>query len=75
MTVGEIVREPLDVHDWPTVEVGVQDAAADDVTVSDEASVMTRGTSAPRLVSRVRRERTRADGPKVPTGRPEGLGF
>jgi peptide/nickel transport system ATP-binding protein len=36
MTVGEIVREPLDVHNWPTFEVGVQDAAADDVTVSGE---------------------------------------
>ena len=24
MTVGEIVREPLDAHDWPTLSVGVE---------------------------------------------------
>jgi len=36
MTVGEIIREPLDVHDWPTFEVGVQGVDADEVTVEGE---------------------------------------
>ncbi|NHN46150.1 ABC transporter ATP-binding protein [Halostella sp. JP-L12] len=36
MTIGEIVREPLDVHDWPTFEVGVQGVDAESVTVEGE---------------------------------------
>ncbi len=36
MTVGEIVREPLEVHNWPTFEVGVQNADASEVTVNGE---------------------------------------
>ncbi|SFR92010.1 peptide/nickel transport system ATP-binding protein [Halomicrobium zhouii] len=35
MTVGEIVREPLDVHDWPTLTVRV--AGASDATVTGDA--------------------------------------
>ncbi|WP_135821815.1 ABC transporter ATP-binding protein [Halostella litorea] len=36
MTVGEIIREPLDVHDWPTFEVGVQGVDPDEVTVEGD---------------------------------------
>ncbi|WP_121820969.1 ABC transporter ATP-binding protein [Halostella salina] len=36
MTVGEIIREPLDVHDWPTFEVGVQGVENERATVEGE---------------------------------------
>ena len=37
MTVGEIVREPLDVHDWPNLTVRVE--GADEVAVSGDATL------------------------------------
>jgi len=37
MTVGEIVREPLDVHDWPALSVEVR--GADDATIAGDGTV------------------------------------
>ncbi|MFC7155948.1 ABC transporter ATP-binding protein [Halomarina halobia] len=36
MTVGEIIREPLDVHDWPDFSVRVEGARGREVTVSGD---------------------------------------
>jgi peptide/nickel transport system ATP-binding protein len=43
MTVGEIVREPLDVHDWPNLTVGVE--GVDDVKVTGDATAAPAGAS------------------------------
>ncbi|WP_254542958.1 ABC transporter ATP-binding protein [Halomarina pelagica] len=45
MTVGEIVQEPLDVHDWPDFSVRVEGAGDREVTVSGDGRPVPEGVS------------------------------
>ena len=56
MTIGEIIREPLDVHDWPNLTAEVVDA---DATVSGDANPVnqTSGGRGPDLSIRVGNEK------------------
>jgi len=49
MTVGEIIREPLDVHDWPILTARVVDAAASVTGDVQEASDAGGGSRGPDL--------------------------
>jgi peptide/nickel transport system ATP-binding protein len=51
MTVGEIVQEPLNVHDWPRLDVGVE-GATKDVRVTGDGEATDR--ESPDLVGDVR---------------------
>ncbi|PSQ02402.1 peptide ABC transporter ATP-binding protein [Halobacteriales archaeon QS_5_70_17] len=53
MTVGEIVQEPLNVHDWPRLDVGVE-GATKDVRVTGDGEATDR--ESPDLVVDVRGE-------------------